>query len=153
MIDTVQIRDLGTPVTNLTAMTCPMARNFAGWVRYGAQPAAQQYLGSGIARIESYGSFACRPIAGSSRLSEHGRANAVDIAAFVLTDGRRISVKQDWYGPDVQARDFLRRVHASACRRFANVLGPDYNAAHNDHLHFDLRGRESAPVGSPGFCK
>jgi len=37
-------------------------------------------------------------------------------------------------------RDFLRAVHASACRRFTTVLGPSYNSLHHDHFHFDMGG-------------
>jgi hypothetical protein len=72
------------------------------------------------------------------RLSEHGRANAIDIAAFNLANGRRITVKADWNGPDDKARAFLRDLHTAACRRFNVVLGPDANAFHQDHFHFDM---------------
>src|SRR3546814_7905557 len=46
--------------------------------------------------IESFGSYACRPVNNQigGRLSEHARANAADIAAFVLADGRRITVQR-----------------------------------------------------------
>ncbi|RYF37384.1 MAG: extensin, partial [Comamonadaceae bacterium] len=51
-------------------------------------------------------------------------------------DGRRIGVLRDWSRPGPEA-DFLRKVHAGACRFFDGVLGPEYNAAHRDHLHLD----------------
>jgi len=73
------------------------------------------------------GTYACRSIAGSGRLSEHATANAVDVAAFILADGRRISVLEGWNGDERHAR-FLRSVRVSACRRFNTVLSPDYNA-------------------------
>jgi hypothetical protein len=63
-------------------------------------------------------------------------ANALDIAGFVLIDGRRVSVARDWPGDADEAR-FLRAVHQGACRFFNGVLGPDYNLAHADHLHLD----------------
>lgn len=146
-INSVKLLDIGTPVSNLGAMTCPLAANFAAWARYGAQPAARQILGSELVRIETMGTYACRKIVGmaSNKLSEHAHSNAVDVAAFVLADGRRISVKGQWYasGPEAQ---FLRTVRASACKRFLTVLSPDYNAAHHDHMHFDMGGRG-------GFCR
>jgi hypothetical protein len=37
----VQLLDIGTPVTNLGAMTCPVARQFARWAREAVQPAAE----------------------------------------------------------------------------------------------------------------
>lgn len=136
----VQLLDIGTPVTNLGAMTCPLARQFARWVREAVQPAAGQWFDARVVRIESMGSYSCRPVNGQAgnKLSEHGRANAVDIAAFVLDDGRRISVLGGWNGNDDDTRRFLRAVHQAGCRRFQIVLGPDANALHRDHFHFDM---------------
>ena len=136
----VKLVAIGIPVTNLGAVKCGLARPFVQWIQQDVQPAARARLGGYVTKIESFGSFACRPVnnlAGNA-LSEHGRANAVDIAAFDMADGRRITVKDGWAGPDVQARAFLRDLHAAACRRFAVVLGPDANAYHQDHLHFDM---------------
>src|SRR3546814_1633335 len=76
----------------------------------------------------------------SGNLSEHAHSNAVDVSAFVLADGRRITVKNDWHGDD-RTRRFLQVVHDSACKRFRTVLSPDYNAAHHDHFHFDMGGK------------
>lgn len=136
---TVKLIDIGVQTSNLGAMTCPLATNFAAWARHGVQPAARLILGSEVVRIETYGTYSCRNIAGSERLSEHAHGNAVDIAAFLLADGRRISITNDWNG-DRQAAQFLRLVRASACKRFRTVLSPDYNTAHHDHLHFDMGG-------------
>lgn len=138
----VKLLDIGVPVSNLGAMTCPLAANFAAWARHGAMPAARVYFRTELVKIETMGTYACRPIAGSSRLSEHGKSNAVDVAAFVLADGRRISVLGGWSGEDAQARAFLRRIRESACKRFGTVLSPDYNAAHRDHFHLDMSGKD-----------
>ena len=136
----VQLLDIGTPVANLGAMTCPLALRFARWTREAMQPAAKAWLGSRVVRVESFGTYSCRPVNSrpGARLSEHGRANAVDIGAFVLADGRRIAVKDGWNGRDEDVRRFLRAVHAAGCRRFGIVLGPDADAFHRDHLHFDM---------------
>lgn len=139
-IGAVKLLDIGVPTSGLGAMTCGLAFNFAAWARYGVQPAARVYLHGEIAKIETFGTYSCRPIAGSDRLSEHGRSNAVDVSAFVLTDGRRISVKNGWNG-DRDADQFLKVIRESACKRFRTVLSPDYNAAHHDHLHFDMGGK------------
>lgn len=133
----VQLRDIGVPIGGLTAMTCPLALAFTQWVQSDLQVPAMGEFGSAIVRIETFGTYACRPIAGSGRLSEHGTANAVDVAAFVLADGRRISVLKGWNGDAREAR-FLRSVRVAACRRFNTVLSPDYNADHADHFHFDM---------------
>jgi hypothetical protein len=136
----VQLLDLGTPVTNLGAMTCPLAEAFEKWVREAVQPAARVWLGSRVARIESFGTYSCRPVNGQAgeRLSEHGRANAVDVGAFTLDDGRRITILAGWSGADENVRRFLHAIHDSGCRRFSVGLGPDANAFHRDHLHFDM---------------
>jgi hypothetical protein len=136
----VQLLDIGTPVTNLGAMTCPVARQFARWVREAVQPAALASLGKRVVRIESFGTYACRSVNGQpgARVSEHGRANAVDIGVFVLEGGQRISVKDGWNAEDEDVRRFLRTVHQAGCRRFGVTLGPDADAFHRDHLHFDM---------------
>jgi hypothetical protein len=136
----VQLTEIGTPVTNLGAMTCPLARAFARWTREAVQPAAERWLGAPVVRIESFGTYACRPVNGQAgaRLSEHGLANAVDIAAFVLDGGRRVTVKNGWNADDERTRQFLRQIHQAGCRRFPVGIGPDANAQHHDHFHFDM---------------
>ena len=136
----VQLLEIGTPVTNLGAMTCPLARQFARWTREAVQPAADQWFGRAVRRIETFGTYACRPVNSRSgaRLSEHGFANAVDVSAFVLADGRRITVQEGWNGEDERVRRFLRSVHQAGCRRFNIGLGPDSDAYHHNHLHFDM---------------
>ena len=136
----VQLLEIGTPVTNLGAMTCPLARQFARWVREAVQPAAGQWLGSPVRRIETFGTYACRGVnrQTGARLSEHAFANAVDVSGFVLADGRRVTVEQGWRGEDERVRRFLRAVHEAGCRRFSTGLGPDADAYHYNHLHFDM---------------
>ena len=136
----VQLIDIGTPTSNLGAMTCGLGEAFTRWVQGDLQGPAQRLLGSRIVKIESMGTYACRNIAGTARMSEHAHANAVDISAFVLADGRRLTVR-DWWFSDGEAAQFLRAVRDAGCARFSTVLSPDYNAAHHDHLHFDMGGK------------
>jgi len=132
-------------LTNLGPVTCNMASTFASWARFGADRAADQILGSRIARIETMGSYSCRNVAGTARRSGHATANAIDVSAFVLEDGRRITVLEDWNGGTPAERRFLRVVHASACKRFGTTLGPDYNPAHANHFHLE--------ADAAGFCR
>ena len=131
-----------TPYSATLSMTCFETASLYLWERHVARPAAVEILGSPIARIETYGSFSCRNIAGSDRWSEHALANAVDISGFQLEDGRVIMVKTHWDngGPE---GEFLERVHDGGCGIFSVTLGPDYNAAHADHLHFDMGDRRA----------
>lgn len=138
-IDTIKLMSFATEATNLGPMTCPLAANFAAWAKHAVRPAAQHYFKSEVVRIETMGTFNCRNVNGgrSGKLSEHAFGNAIDISAFILRDGRRISVLNGWAGK-ADERAFLRRLHQSACKRFGTVLGPDYNAAHANHFHFDM---------------
>jgi len=136
----VQLVDIGVPVTNLRAMTCPLARQFARWAQEAVQPAADQWLGTRVVRIETFGTYSCRTVDSQpgARLSEHAHANAVDVSGFVLGDGRHITVLQGWNGEDERVRRFLRVVHQAGCRRFNIGLSPDSDSYHYNHMHFDM---------------
>ena len=66
----------------------------------------------------------------------------IDITAFTLESGRKVSVLEGWRG-DRDERAFLRTVHDAACADFRTVLGPNADAAHRDHLHLDLQNRRN----------
>ena len=126
--------NVGEPFT----LTCRAAVSLALWERHVVQPAAVDHLGSAVAGVEHFGSYSCRNInnrPGATR-SRHATAEAVDIAGFVLADGRRIRVVNDW-AADTDASRFLHAVRDGACRFFDAVLSPDYDAAHRDHMHLD----------------
>lgn len=121
--------------------TCPLALAWLMFEYHYLQPAARSFLGSPLARVEHYGSFACRNIYGreNGRRSAHASAAALDVAAFVLEDGRRLSVLDDWRDKGDEGT-FLREIHQGACKAFSSVLGPDYNAAHANHFHLSMKG-------------
>lgn len=134
----------GTPAT-----TCAVGAAMVLWLRQGVQPAAEELLDSRVTRIEHFGAFSCRRLYGRAegRWSEHATGNAIDLAAFMLEDGRRIIVVDHWQGEGDEAT-FLHRARDEACKVFGTVLSPDYNAAHADHLHFDQAAR-----GFGGVCR
>jgi hypothetical protein len=129
--------------------TCAVGAALALWLDRGVQPAAQDLLGSRVARVEHLGAYSCRRLYGRAAggWSEHATGNALDVAAFVLEDGRRISVAGEWDGASADAA-FLRRARDEACGVFGTVLSPDYNAAHADHFHLD-----QAPRAFGGVCR
>jgi hypothetical protein len=97
-----------------------------------------------VVEIRQISAYSCRGMNGDPRaqISEHAFGNALDIAAFTLADGRRITVKNGWSGaPEEQG--FLRDVQAAACEDFTTVLAPGSNAYHYDHIHLDLMRRAS----------
>jgi hypothetical protein len=115
---------------------CETAETFADWVREELVPATRS-LG-GVARIEVAASYHCRPrnnVRGA-QMSEHGRANAIDIRAIVMKDGRRFGV--DLPETPLQLLAELRR---GACARFTTVLGPGSDGYHENHFHMDLAQR------------
>ncbi len=126
-----------TPYSQTLSMTCAQTAALYIWELHVMIPHAEELLGSPVHQIVTYGSYSCRNVAGSARRSEHARANAIDIAAFKLADGRTIDVRSNW-GRKTPEGQFLERVHAGACRLFSVTLGPDYNNAHADHFHFDM---------------
>ncbi len=143
-IDSIKLLDVGTEVSNLGPVKCQLASKFAAWTEYAVKRAARQYLGSELKRIETMGSYNCRNIAGTGKRSEHAHANAIDVSAFVLSDGRRITVEEHWKNGR-REKQFLTAIHGSACKRFGTVLSPDYNYAHRNHFHFDMSGN--------GYCR
>ncbi len=109
------------------------------WVSDVLQPGARRHFGLQVVEIKVAASYACRPInhVSGNRLSEHGFANALDVSAVQLSDGRWITVKRGWRG-DLRERAFLRHLHGGACQIFSTVLGPNSDRYHHDHFHFDL---------------
>ncbi|MES2989660.1 MAG: extensin family protein [Pseudomonadota bacterium] len=126
--------------------SCAVAAALAVWEWNVVQPAAQRHFGAKVSRIEHLGSYSCRRIYGRSAgdWSEHATADALDIAAFRLSNGERISVLEDWNAKGeggAEKAAFLREIRTGGCKLFSTVLSPDYNAAHRDHLHFDQAQR------------
>jgi hypothetical protein len=134
----VVVRRTPTLVGEEFSLTCRAAVSLALWERHALQPAALRLLGQEVKRIEHFGSYSCRNVYGrpNATRSRHATAEAWDVAGFVLADGRRIRLAQDWKSTRPEAA-FLREVRDGACRFFDGVLSPDYNAAHHDHLHLD----------------
>jgi hypothetical protein len=123
------------------AATCAVNAGLALWLRHGVQPASEKHLGSRVVALEHYGTNNCRRIGGNETAgwSEHATGNAIDIAAFVLADGRRIKIRSDWSNQG-SASDFLRDARNAGCGIFGTLLSPEYNAAHADHFHIDQAG-------------
>ena len=120
-------------------LRCKMASAVADWVRSDIAPLANS-LGSSIASLDNFDSFECRGrnrIIGA-QLSEHGRANALDVRSFRFADGRTISLTDR-----AVARTVRETVLHSVCARFSTVLGPGSDGYHEDHIHLDLMERHN----------
>jgi len=119
---------------------CAVTAAMALWTRDVVQPLAQRYFGQKVVELENLGSYNCRTIAGRAAQSEHSTANAIDISAFVLADGTRIALINDWDDGDRRS-EFLHAVRDGSCGLFSTVLSPDHDAAHANHLHLDMAVR------------
>jgi hypothetical protein len=127
------------PVKPAAILRCKMATAVAEWIRTDIAPLAAK-LGSTISDLDNFDSYECRGrnrVAGA-QLSEHGRANAIDVRAFKLANGRSISLTDR-----TLAREVRESVLHSACTRFSTVLGPGSDWYHEDHIHLDVMERRN----------
>ena len=274
----VQVTSIGKVTLSQPAIVnCEVIAVLGDWLAMDVQPSAKQLLGARVTGLEVLSSYSCRNAYGRkrSRLSEHGRANAIDIKSFTIDRNQPVDLMADWglterdikariaaaeaaarqhaaakakadaeaqaqakargetpqapaalaqrgrgdtghglapasdgltalrgivprsIGRDTADEDrdtasglslgqpsrlggpkakseagsvtsspaapagpaakglgparqmFLRAMHASACRRFGTVLGPEANEAHRNHFHFDLAERG----GRGNFCE
>jgi hypothetical protein len=136
----VRVAEVGGAEIGLEQLTCEAAAALALWVEQDVQPLAEGMFGSRVTWMQDMGTYSCRNMIGNQRWmnmrSQHSLANAVDIGAFRLANGKQISVTGD-YRKDTPEGRFLREAHMRACRYFRVAIGPEFNAAHHDHLHFD----------------
>ena len=135
-----------TPVEVHPAATlaCPIVSALDHWFADAVQPAAHKWFNQPVVEIKQISAYSCRGMNGQpgAHISEHAFGNALDIAAFVLADGHRITVEGGWKGsPEEQG--FLRDVQGSACDQFTTVLAPGSNQYHYNHIHVDLMRRAS----------
>jgi hypothetical protein len=127
-------------VTPPATLRCTMATAVARWVRKDVAPAAAANLGAPLRGLENLASYDCRTrdhIPGA-KLSEHARANALDVRSFKLANGVKVVLAD----PNVP-RAFRDAVRDSACARFMTVLGPGSDGYHSEHVHIDLEPRRN----------
>jgi hypothetical protein len=102
-------------------------------------PAAAEFRAQ-LVSIEAADSFSCRNRnhQQAAKISEHARANALDVGTLMLADRSRIGLADP-----ALSLVFRERVRESACRYFTTVLGPGADIYHSAHVHLDRaeRGR------------
>ena len=93
-------------------VTCDLVVGLAKWVKAEVQPAAKRHLGSEVIRIDSMSDYSCRMAYGriGNKLSEHGKANALDIRGFITSKGDQAIVLTHW---GQTRRDVLRQLVAA----------------------------------------
>jgi hypothetical protein len=139
-LEAVILSDRGrVEVTPPAILQCTMAEAVVGWVRQTVAPQVLE-LGSSLKAIEKLTSFDCRGrngIAGA-QISEHGKANALDVHSLRLANGAVLALTD----PRV-SKDFRDNLRMTACTTFTTVLGPGSDGFHEDHIHIDLLQRRS----------
>lgn len=129
-------------VTNY--LDCRLAQTLLTW--------APLLQARGIVGIEHYSMYRSEAVVGSStKQSGHATGRAIDVAKLELSDGRTLSVLDDWKNrasggdpckpwPDAPAGKMLRGLVCDAASRglFQIVVTPHYNEAHGNHVHLEV---------------
>ena len=145
-------------------LACPIVSALDRWFANAVQPAAHKWFNQPVVEIKQISAYSCRGMNGQvgAQISEHAFGNALDIAAFVLADGHRITVKGGWQGsPEEQG--FLRDVQGVGLRPVHHGAGaglqpiplrshprrPDAAGERPAHLQSGRGGRRSGGVARP----
>ncbi len=127
------------PLKPAATLRCTMATAVAAWIR-GDVTAIASEAGTSVSELDNFDSFDCRGrnrVPGA-RMSEHGRANALDVRGVKFANGQFVS-----FTDRAVARGLREKFIASVCARFTTVLGPGSDWYHEDHVHLDLAERRS----------
>ena len=126
-------------VTPPATLRCPMAEQIVNWIRDDVSPSLAHF-GPPLRGLDNFDSYECRGRnrVRAAQLSEHGRADALDVRDFKLADGRELGLT------DINVdKDWREKIRASACARFSTVLGPGSDGYHEEHIHLDLAERHN----------
>ncbi len=138
----------GARVEPGTVMLCRTALALDVWVAEGVDPAAKaEFDGASVEALTQASTYVCRARASETRISEHSRGSAVDIAGFELSNGTKLAVEAT--EPGTPADRFAASLRRAACGPFRTVLGPGTDSDHGTHLHLDIAARN----GGATYCR
>lgn len=109
-----------TTLSSSVILSCPTALDTANWLE-----------DISAKHITHMGTLNCRERRGSGLMSEHSFGVAIDISEI---DGAIVS--EHWKDNGSKGEK-LREAASSACKYFSNVLTPETNRLHHNHLHLD----------------
>ena len=138
-LDAVVLADQSkVAVIPAATLRCPMAEQVAQWVRDDVAPSLKNL--PPLRALDNFASYDCRGRNNvrAAQMSEHGKADALDVRAFRLADGQEMELT-GIYVP----KDWRETIRASACARFSTVLGPGSDGYHEEHIHLDLEPRRN----------
>ena len=139
--DPVKVTSIaGIAFSQPATIDCATAIATKKWIEKGLRPA---FGNREVVQIHIYGSYMCRTRNNQrgAKISEHGRGKAIDIAGFILSDGKEWTVARDY-------NKTIRKAQKAACGIFGTTLGPGSDGYHEDHLHFD-----TASHGNGAYCR
>lgn len=122
----------GVRLSQAATVDCSIATALNTWVQDVAQPAFDGRL----SELQIAAHYICRSrnnVKGA-KISEHGKGRAVDISAFILSDGKVLTVSDNF-------NRTLRKIYKAGCGIFKTTLGPGSDGYHEDHFHFDTSAR------------
>jgi hypothetical protein len=134
--DPVRVTAATIPWSRPALAACDFVLAFDRFETQALRPLARRYFGEDVKLIEHFGTYDCRTT-DTGRPSAHARGLAMDLAGVELADGRQVLVEKDWRPRDSRGR-FLHALAAAACRYFNEVLDPDSDRDHWNHIHLDL---------------
>ena len=141
----------GVALSPPATQTCDMGAALAGWIMNSVKPAAAEKLGTEITIIHTATSYNCRyrNNGASGKMSEHSKANGLDLSGFSFARDKRVAVEGSWGEGLADAvglssgGSFLDTIRKSACTYFTTVLGPGSDPYHGDHFHLDALRRKN----------
>ncbi|MCU0903697.1 MAG: extensin family protein [Tabrizicola sp.] len=123
----------GVRLSQTATVDCSIAKALNAWVDEVVQPA----FNGNLVELQVAAHYICRSrnnVRGA-KISEHGKGRAIDISAFILSNGKVLTVARDY-------NKLLRRIYKGGCGYFKTTLGPGSDGYHEDHFHFDTSARK-----------
>lgn len=133
----------GIKVEPAATIRCETALQLARWMEGSVKPSLQAAMpGETVTMLSQASAYVCRNRnnAEDGKISEHAFGNAVDIAGFTLKSGKTVTIRPADKEPTLEGA-FQRTITEAACLYFTTVLDPGSDAAHQNHLHLDVKDR------------
>jgi hypothetical protein len=133
----------GVTVEPEATVRCDTALQLARWMDGSVKPSLKAAMpGETITVLSQASAYVCKNRNGAAegRISEHAFGNALDVAGFTLKSGKTITIRPADKEPTLEGA-FQRAITEAACLYFTTVLDPGSDAAHQNHLHLDVKER------------
>ena len=126
----------GVTLSPAPTINCAAASAISDWISGALQPA----FDGQVTQLRVADSYSCRPrnnVRGN-KVSVHGKGEAIDFSAVVLTSGKVVEVKS-------RLDRRWQKARKNACGIFSVTLGPGSDGYHETHLHLDVSQHGGRP--------